>query len=319
MGTELPGAGTRVEHFQQDGSAAIERRRGPLREPAHRQAMRPQQGDALALGQPPVGVGLRALRRIHPHARTGDPVGIAAHAHVDHAIVQAQDLCRRQRHRLAARWREQRGLEQLPDRAMTGMIELQRGQRAKIVVGEVARVHDLESQRLAQEQVDRGTGQAARLEVAFHRVAQRLRQRRLGQQHERGHAQQAPFEAGFGLEQGTRHAPAGRAEGHDLRRCARARLAAIVLRQRLVQRPSRSQDLCRVVERAGQRQSGSLDAGQQARKVAAHRVDQRGSLLRRQPQGLRRGRLGQFDREQRGAEGGIGAGHAGALMTGARV
>ena len=199
------------------------------------------------------------------------------------------------------------------------MVELQRGERAQVVMGEVARVHDFQAQRLAQEQVDRRAGQAARFEVALHGVAQRLGQGRVRDQHQRRDPQQPTLETRLGFQRRAGHAAAGGAEGHHLRCVAGARLAAIEPGQLAMQRPAGAQGLRRVVQGAGEREAGRVHAGQQPRQVAGHRIDQRRRLLGGQAQRLRGRRLRQLDREQRRTDGGIGAGHAGRAMAGARV
>jgi hypothetical protein len=183
---------------------------------------------------------------------------------------------------------------------------LHAGERQEIVAGQVAGVLQAHVEQTHQRIGAHRTRLTAADQLGLQRLPQRVGKRRGREQDDRQQPQRSLREGRIRLQRLHRHAAVAAAEGDHLREL-RLRQPASEFLQRRPDRKSGPQQFDQVEQRAGEREPGVGEVGQQANEIVGDVRGQRRCLVAGQGRTGRRGAGDGLEREhQRQGDGGVG-------------
>ncbi len=205
---------------------------------------------------------------------------------------------------------QQRGFQQRPQRRQSGVVVLHRHHRGEVVHGQVARVLDLQAERVLRGQRGGRAGHAAFQQFAFEGFAHARGDVRIAAQHERHQPERTAEMIG------RRRQRAGqlrfvRTEGDDAAAFTGARGPRGQLVELAVQRPARAQQFHRIVVRADGDQVQRRGLRGEARQVLRDQLGQRPDFVLREGLPRHRGIAPQLQGERPEHVQGGGLGGAG--------
>jgi hypothetical protein len=186
------------------------------------------------------------------------------------APVQASAIG--QIHRLLAFGRQQRSLDELPERAESGVLVLRTGQRTQVERGQMPHVPDRHVEQLAQRQRELRTGHAAVEQLALQQRTGGRDALGLAAQQPRHHQHRAAVQTLVRIERRIGEMPLVRTDRQDARGALARAEAGVESGQRRMQRPARTQQLSLVVDRADANQIQLGDVGKQTQQIGGERV-----------------------------------------------
>ena len=209
-----PGQGARL---------AFQRRVVRRVEPVQTEPVRGEQRRVAALLRLPRRERGRELVFVESGARAGTPCAHVERAAAHAAVPPSPRLPGRARDERVARRCEERRFEHGPGGRAVRVVQLDRDERREVVVREIARMHDVQPERLLEQQGDGRAGEALLVQHVLEPRTHAMRDSGVAREHEREHGERAEPERGVGLQWRRNHATARATERDDARTGAAAR------------------------------------------------------------------------------------------------